>query len=280
MSELILRWSLISTRNCNADSVDDDAEKRGSALPLPLFNNITTRRENRAELDAAIETYLQPGAEKEIRIPEKLRLRTLQQLERSSDPRGLKPVADHVYGVMQGCSHPNFFRLGVATGTVQSTYAGVVAGITALVVGVALLLPHAFFPYVGAHSQLDVLFTAPLWWFGTTACLVASKGGCVILGLMSMRQTLPWETPECDGSTVASPSTISPPAGWCERMKLCISRLAILDKKVLRARDGNLRCLQRLILLQCHAYGALAAIVGVLSFIFLPIWKETVVLQG
>lgn len=269
----------MSTQHWNAGSLADDAEKRGSAMPLPLFNNITTRRENRAELDAAIETYLQPGAEKELKIPDRLRLRTLNQLKRSSDPRGLTPVADHVYEVMQGCSHPNFFRIGIATGTSQTTRVGVVAGIVALAVGFVFCLPHAFFPYVGAHSRLNVLCAVPLWWFGTAACLLASKGGCIILGMILMRQALPWEKPEDDGTNVSGSSTTSGAAGWWERMKLCLKRTMTQDKKVLKVQDGNLRSLQRLILMQCHAYGALAAVFGVLIFIFLPIWKETVVLQ-
>lgn len=245
-------------------------------MPLPLFtkHSKAPQTENRAELDAAIATYLLAGAEKELNISHTLRQRALNNLQKSSDPRFIKPVADHIYEVMKNCSHRNFVSLGVSTGTYETICVGTVIGMLNILAGFLLVLLRGLYPHIGAHSRWEVFYSFPLWCVGTAVILVGTQGMCFIMLSLSRRQTLPWERFEDDGT--AAPAT--PPAsgtGWRSKYRAFMNRTMAHDKNF-KVEDKVLRRLQRMVLLQCWSGGLAAAFCGVLLFIFLPIWKETV----
>ncbi|KAJ0123787.1 hypothetical protein J7T55_012256 [Diaporthe amygdali] len=290
-TDRIFRWSLGSGNSskrrhrlgsgdaCNARDGTcpfDVDEEKGSAVPLPLFtkHSKAPQTENRAELDAAIATYLLAGAEKELNISHTLRQRALNNLQKSSDPRFIKPVADHIYEVMKNCSHRNFVSLGVSTGTYETICVGTVIGILNILAGFLLVLLRGLYPHIGAHSRWEVFYSFPLWCVGTAVILVGTQGMCFIMLSLSRRQTLPWERFEDDGT--AAPAT--PPAsgtGWRSKYRAFMNRTMAHDKNF-KVEDKVLRRLQRMVLLQCWSGGLAAAFCGVLLFIFLPIWKETV----
>lgn len=287
----IFRWSLVSgnsskrqqrlgSRDFCRDGVcafDTDEEKGASAVPLPLLSKATKAppTENRAELDAAIATYLLPGAEKELNISSVLRHRVLNNLQGSSDPRYIQPVADHIYEVMKNCSHRNFVSLGVSTGTYETICVGNLFGVLNILAGFLLVLLRGLYPHIGAHSRWEVFYSFPLWCMGTALILVGTQGMCFILLSMSRRQALPWERFDDDGNPKR---TEQPPAGakgWWRRYRTFMNKTMAHDKNF-RVEDKVLRRLQRVILIQCWSGGIGAAFCGVLLFIFLPIWKETV----
>src|SRR3569833_2623085 len=97
--------------------------------------------DRRAEIDAVIETFLQPGSEKELNIPPVMRERALNGLRHISlDPAHLQPVADHVYQLLHNCSHRNFVRLGVSNGTFETVCVATSLGIVLTVAGFAAWL--------------------------------------------------------------------------------------------------------------------------------------------
>lgn len=255
---------------------DVDSEKGGSAVPLPLLNKHSkaAQTENRAELDAAIATYLLAGAEKELNISHTLRQRTLNNLQRSSDPRFVKPVADHIYEVMKNCSHRNFVSLGVANGTYETICVGTMIGIGNILAGFLLVLLRGLYPHIGAHSRWEVFYSFPLWFLGTAMILVGTQGMCFILLSLSRRQALPWERFDDDGNVSRTAQSPAGPGGWWRRYRQFMGK-HMAHEKNFRVEDQVLRRLQRMILLQCWSGGVAAAFCGVLLFIFLPIWKET-----
>lgn len=102
---------------------------------------------------------------------------------------------------------------------------------------------------------------------------------CSIMLSLSKRQPLPWEKFEEEKKKkVAQPAnttTATGPKRWWRRYRSFMNRTVVHDRNF-KVEDRNLKRLQRMILLQCSAGGALAAFLGVLLFIFLPVWKETV----
>lgn len=285
----IFRWSFASSRNgdsglaggsnnlCHLD-LDDDLE-RASAVPPPLFAQLARPKpENRAELDAAIATYLKSGAEKELNISHALRQRTLGRLRESSDPRHLKPVADHIYEVMKNCSHRNFVSLGVQTGTYETICVGNLIGILNLIAGFLLVLLRALYPHLGTHSRWNVFYAFPLWSMGTTLMLGGTQGMCFILLSLSRRQAMPWERFEEESQNSGGQekeASTAKPVSWWRRYRAFMSRTMAHDRNY-RVEDKNLRKVQRMILFQCLSYGVMAAGCCVMLFIFLPIWAETV----
>lgn len=261
---------------CRLDLNDDDVERK-SALPLPLFAKFTTnRQENRAELDAAIATYLNPGAEKELNISHLLRQRTIMRLKESSDPKHLKPVADHIYEVMRNCSHRNFVSMGVSTGTYETICMGNLIGILDLIAGVLLVLMRGFYPHIGSHNRWNAFYSFPLWAMGTTLILVGTQGMCFIMLSLSKRQALPWERFDDDASVVTKESApLTGLKGWFKRYRVFMNRTVAHDRTY-KVEDKQLRRLQRMILTQCIVYGCIVASCLVLVFIFLPIWKDTI----
>ncbi|KAG8160829.1 hypothetical protein KVR01_009093 [Diaporthe batatas] len=285
-TDRIFRWSPIPRRQrlgsrdvCRdgACAFDVDEEKGNSAMPLPLLSKATRApsTENRAELDAAIATYLLPGAEKELNISSVLRHRVLNNLQSSSDPRYIKPVADHIYEVMKNCSHRNFVSLGVSTGTYETICVGNVIGIMNLLAGFLLVLLRGLYPHIGSHTRWEVFYSFPLWAMGTALILVGTQGMCFILLSMSRRQALPWERFDDDGNPKRTEQPQDGAKGWWRRYKTFMNRTMAHDKNF-KVEDKILRRLQRVILIQCWSGGLGAAFCGVLLFIFLPIWKETV----
>lgn len=236
--------------------------KTGAATTLNVVDASAGRR---AELGAVIKTFLRPGAEKELNIPPAMRDLALAELQHSADPVHLNAVADHVYLLLRNCSHRNFVRLGVSNGTIESICAATGLGIALTVAGVLCVLLRALTPHVGAHSRFDVFAAWPLWWLGLSLILSGLRGSCFFLLLFTRRQPLPWE--RFDDSA----SVLSQRSGIMKR----ISRLMIFDRK-LRIADTHLRRLQHRIIIQSLLFGGFFASMGVLLFIFLPVWSETV----
>lgn len=257
---------------------DRDVEAHGSTtVPLPMFSKFTTHttRENRAELDAAVATFLLQGSEKELNISHTLRQRVLRNVEMSSDPKHLKPVADHIFEVMKNCSHRNFVSMGLSTGTYETVCVANLIGVLDMIGGLLLVFLQAFYPYLGSHTRFNVLYAMPLWAMGVTLLLVGTQGMCFVMLTHAKRQALPWERFEDDASVKTTGGPVpSGPKGWYVKFKRFMSKTVAGDRKF-KVEDKYLRRLQKMILLQCAVAGVLAACLIALVFIFLPIWKET-----
>jgi len=219
----------------------------------------------RSELNAVIETFLLPGSEKELNIPPSIRNRALIELQSSSDPAHLRPVADHVYGLLRNCSHRNFVRLGVSNGTFETVCVATSLGIVLTLAGFLTVLLRAFVPFAGAHARWNAFASWPLWWLGVSLVLSGLRGSCFFLLLFSRRQPLPWERFDDSASALSQRSGI---------VKL-LSRLMIFDRKF-KVQDAHLRRLQRKIVVQSLIGGAVFASLSVLLFVFLPVWSDTV----
>lgn len=229
---------------------------------LPLS---TTGTGNRAEINAITKAFLLPGSEKELNIPPAMRQQALIELQTSCDPIHLRPVAEHVYLLLRNCSHRNFVRLGVSNGTFETICMATGLGIVLTVAAFMCVLLRAFTPHMGAHSRWDTFAAWPMWWLGISLILSGLRGSCFFLLLFSRRQPLPWERFDDSASLLSQRSGI---------MKF-FSRLMIFDRKW-KVQDAHLRMLQRKIVVQSLIGGAVFASLGVLLFIFLPIWSETV----
>ncbi|KAK8069978.1 hypothetical protein PG994_006594 [Apiospora phragmitis] len=223
-------------------------------------------RNHRAELSAVVHTFLLPGARSELNIPPAMREQVVQALRTSSDPAVLRPVADHVYGLLRNCSHRNFIRLGVSNGTFETVCMATSAGIVLTLAGLLCALLLAFAPHEHAHSRADVLAAWPLWWVGISLILSGLRGSCFFLLLFSRRQPLPWERYD------DSPAILSEHARKSRFMRF-VSRMMIFDRKW-KVQDQHLRNLQRKIVTQSLIGGAIFASLGVLIFVFLPVWAE------
>lgn len=242
-----------------------------------------TKAELRAELNAAISTFLLPGAEKDLNISHLLRQRVLRRVEKSTDPRHLKPVADHIFEVMRNCSHRNFVNVGVGTGTYETICVSNVLGVLNILAGLIFVFVQAFSPHIGSHTRYNVLYAMPLWAMGTTLLLVGTQGMCFVMLTQSKRQALPWERYAMEDAAQTGAGANNGAGrggggggrGWFASQKKFLSRTVAIDKQKFRVDDKYLRRLQRMILMQCMAGGVLASCIGVLIFIFLPIWKET-----
>lgn len=219
----------------------------------------------RTELKAVIETFLLPGSEKELNIPASLRKHALVDLRSSSDPGHLRPVADHVYGLLRNCSHRNFVRLGVSNGTFETVCVATGLGIVLTLAGFLTVLLRAFVPFTGANSRWNAFASWPLWWLGVSLILSGLRGSCFFLLLFSRRQPLPWERFDDSASVLSQRSGIF----------RILSRLMIFDRKF-KVQDQHLRRLQRKIVLQSLIGGAVFANLSVLLFVFLPVWRDTV----
>ena len=223
-------------------------------------------RNHRAELSAVVQTFLLPGARSELNIAPIMREHAVQALRTSSDPACLKPVADHVYGLLRNCSHRNFVRLGVSNGTFETLCMATSLGIALTLAGFLTALLLAFTPREGAHSRADVLAAWPMWWVGISLILSGLRGSCFFLLLFSRRQPLPWERYD------DNPAILSEHARKSRFMRF-VSRMMIFDRKW-KVQDQHLRNLQRKIVTQSLIGGAIFASFGVLIFVFLPVWRE------
>jgi hypothetical protein len=219
----------------------------------------------RTELNAVIQLFLVPGAPKELNIPQSLRDQAHTSLQTSSDPVHLQPIASHVYQLLRNCSHRNFVRLGVGNGTIETICMATGLGIVMTLAGFLCVFLRAFYPFRGFHTRWEVMESWPLWWIGMSFILSGIRGSCFFLLLFSRRQPLPWERFD-DSDTTKSQSS---------GLMKTVSRLMIMDRK-LKVQDTHLRNLQRKIVIQSLVGGAVFATVGVLLFIFLPTWRETV----
>jgi hypothetical protein len=219
----------------------------------------------RSELDTVIDLFLLPGSEKELNIPPSLRQQAIADLHVSSHPAALKPVADHIYGLLRNCSHRNFVRLGVGNGTFETICVATMLGIVCTVAGFIVIFARGFAPYRGAHTRWEVFAAWPLWWLGLSLILSGLRGSCFFLLLFSRRQPLPWERFDDTKS--------SEPSKWL--IVRLLSRLMIFDRKM-RVKEKHLRRLQQKIVAQSLFGGALFATAGVFLFIFLPMWQETI----
>lgn len=258
-----------------------DIERAGSTISLSRSAKkasvpAETQAGIRAELDAAVATFLLPGSEKDLNISHALRQRVLRRVEKSTDPRHLKPVADHIFEVMRNCSHRNFVNVGVGTGTYETICVSNVLGVLNILAGLVFMFVQAFSPHIGSHTRYTVLYAMPLWAMGTTLLLVGTQGMCFVMLTQSKRQALPWERFALEDTAEGAPRAGGGGGGgWFATQKKFLSRTVAIDKQKFRVDDKYLRRLQRMILMQCVAGGVLAACIGALVFIFLPIWKET-----
>ncbi|KFA60422.1 hypothetical protein S40285_07887, partial [Stachybotrys chlorohalonatus IBT 40285] len=219
------------------------------------------------ELESIIQLYLLPSSPKELNIPPAIRDSAIEAIQTSTnkDPRHLAPIATHVFALLRTCSHPNFLRLGVANGTLETVCVVTSAGIAMTCVGFLLVFLRAFVPFTGAHSRLELLGPWGFWFLGLSFVLSGMRGSCFFLLLFSRRQPLPWERFD-DRVSIRSNRS---------RLGKLIKRVMIFDRK-LRVKDVHLRQLQRKIVIQSLLGGAMFATLGVLVFVFQPIWRETV----
>ncbi|KAL2266799.1 hypothetical protein VTJ83DRAFT_6151 [Remersonia thermophila] len=240
-----------------------------------------------SELSTVISLFLVPNSPKELNIPQSLREQALADLRREprGDPAALKPVADHVYGLLRNCSHRNFVRLGVGNGTFETVCVATALGWALLVAGFVLTFCRSFVPFRGAHTRWEAWDAWPMWWLGMTLVLSGMRGSCFFLLLFSRRQRLPWERleeeQEEDGG---EDGELRLQGGLRENTKRkrgrggirgTIRRLMIFDRRV-RVQERHLRILQRKIVCQSLAGGAIFATACVALFIWLPVWRETI----
>lgn len=218
-------------------------------------------------LESVIRLYLLPSSPKELNIPPAMRDAALKALQESpsKDPRHLAPIASHVHALLLTCSHPNFLRLGVANGTLETVCVATSLGIVLTCVGFVFVLLRGLVPFTGAHSRWELFGAWGFWFLGLSLVLSGIRGSCFFLLLFSRRQPLPWERLDDKASIKSEQSGLTKVLG----------RLMIFDRK-LRVKDVHLRRLQRKIVLQSLSGGAIFASLGVLFFVFLPMWKETV----
>ncbi|OLN97905.1 hypothetical protein CCHL11_02520 [Colletotrichum chlorophyti] len=217
----------------------------------------------RTELNAVVKTFLLPGAEKELNIPPAIRDQALLNLQHSSDPAHLRPVADHVYGLLKNCSHRNFVRLGVSNGTFETLCMATSVGIALTIAGFLCVLLRAFVPYMGAHSRWNAFAPWPMWFIGMSLILSGLRGSCFFLLLFTRRQPLPWERFDDSASMLSQRTGL---------MKF-LSRMMIFDRKI-RVKDVHLRRLQHKIVLQAMVGGGVFSSLCVLLFVLLPVWNQ------
>ncbi|KAL1842955.1 hypothetical protein VTJ49DRAFT_3596 [Mycothermus thermophilus] len=240
-----------------------------------------------SELSTVISLFLLPNSPKELNIPQSLREQALADLRREprGDPAALKPVADHVYGLLRNCSHRNFVRLGVGNGTFETVCVATALGWTLLVAGFVLVLCRSFVPFRGAHTRWEAWDAWPMWWLGMSLVLSGMRGSCFFLLLFSRRQRLPWERlEEEEEEDGGEDGEVKLKGGLKENTKRkrdrggilgTIRRLMIFDRRV-RVQERHLRILQRKIVFQSLAGGAIFATGCVALFIWLPVWRETI----
>ena len=139
-------------------------------------------------------------------------------------------------------------------------------GFVCLLAGFLLVLLRGFVPFRGAHTMFEAFAAWPLWWLGMSLILSGLRGSCFFLLLFMRRQALPWERFDDSGSKLSNKG------GFLK----AVSRLMIFDRR-LTVKDKHLRRLQRKIVMQSLLGGSIFASAGVLLFIFLPMWRETIV---
>jgi len=262
ISQLISVDALCSSKSKCAPAVNPANMDPNSVSTADLLKVVPV---GRSELDTVIDLFLLPGSEKELNIPPSLRQQAIADLHVSSHPAALKPVADHIYGLLRNCSHRNFVRLGVGNGTFETICVATMLGIVCTIAGFIVIFSRGFAPYRGAHSRWEVFAAWPLWWLGLSLILSGLRGSCFFLLLFSRRQPLPWE--RFDDTKNSEPSK------WL--ILRLLSRLMIFDRKM-RVKEKHLRRLQQKIVAQSLLGGALFATAGVFLFIFLPMWQETI----
>ncbi|CCF34782.1 hypothetical protein CH063_06702 [Colletotrichum higginsianum] len=235
-----------------------------NSAPNVIPARIAPNSAYRAELNAVVKNFLLPGSEKELNIPPALRDQALLDLQHSSDPAHLKPIADHVYGLLKNCSHRNFVRLGVSNGTFETLCMATSMGIVLTIAGFLCVLLRAFVPFMGAHSRWNAFAPWPLWFVGMSLILSGLRGSCFFLLLFTRRQPLPWERFDDSASLLSQRTGL---------MKF-LSRMMIFDRKI-RVKDVHLRRLQHKIVLQAMVGGAVFSSLSVLLFVLLPVWSQT-----
>ncbi|KAJ0164095.1 hypothetical protein CTA2_1762 [Colletotrichum tanaceti] len=235
-----------------------------NSAPSVIPARIAPNSAYRAELNAVVKNFLLPGSEKELNIPPALRDQALLDLQHSSDPVHLKPIADHVYGLLKNCSHRNFVRLGVSNGTFETLCMATSFGIVLTIAGFLCVLLRAFVPFMGAHSRWNAFAPWPLWFVGMSLILSGLRGSCFFLLLFTRRQPLPWERFDDSASLLSQRTGL---------MKF-LSRMMIFDRKI-RVKDVHLRRLQHKIVLQAMVGGAVFSTLSVLLFVLLPVWSQT-----
>lgn len=217
---------------------------------------------HRKELNTIAQTFLVPGAPKELNIPSAMRSQALASIRASSDPAQLRPIADHVFHLLRNCSHRNFVRLGVSNGTFETVCVATGLGIALTLAGFLAVLLLALTPHRGFRSRWVVFGAWPMWWLGIGLIMAGLRGSCFFLLLFSRRQPLPWERFVDDETAGTKPG----------RLMRILSRLMIFDRRF-RVKDVHLRRLQHRIVTQSLLGGAVFANCAVLLFVLLPVWR-------
>ncbi|EFY88746.1 hypothetical protein MAC_05181 [Metarhizium acridum CQMa 102] len=251
-----------SGTKCKLACLDDAESCESGGYKLPEHSS--SEDTYRDQILAIAHTFLVPGAPKELNIPCNMRSRVLAAIQTSSHPSNLHPVADHVYQLLQHCSHRNFVRLGIANGTFETVCVATGLGTVLILAGFLTFFLLAFTPFRGFHSSWTVFAIWPMLWLGMSLVLSGLRGSCFFLLLFSRRQPLPWERfADAESGRLRRTG----PLGF-------LSRLMIFDNKV-RVKDIHLRRLQHKIVIQSLVGGAVFASLGVLLFIFLPVWRTS-----
>ncbi|KFY29713.1 hypothetical protein V494_08521 [Pseudogymnoascus sp. VKM F-4513 (FW-928)] len=222
----------------------------------------------RADLPKVVDLFLMPGSEKELNIPPGMRNSVLQALEHDDAPDRFKPIADHCYQLLKNCSHRNFVRIGVSNGTFETVCAATTFGALLTLAGFVVVFILAFYPHQYAHSRWEVLFSVPMWWFGTGLLLSGLRGSCFFMLLLSRRNHLPWEKQVIEQQQQANVS----PDNNASTLVNIYRKLSPFKNKV-RIKDLALRDLQHRIVFQSIVAGAIFATAMTLVFIFLPVWR-------
>jgi len=253
------------------NSDDEAADEETSSIEVAcrdLSTLISDQEASRlAELSSIKALFLLPGAPRELNIPSAMRNKCLSALLTSTSSEHLKPIADHCYLLLKSCSHRNFIRLGVSNGTFETicmaTGLGIVLCLTGLL-GMFLLIFAS--PSLHHGIRWKALGIWPMWSIGVGLILSGLRGSCFFLLLFSRRQPLPWEKFEDDDSG-GLVTTKREGGVWG-----FFSKLMIFDRKM-KVKDGNLRMLQRRIVLQSVFGGVLVASVLEVFFLCLPVWR-------
>ncbi|KAH6847834.1 hypothetical protein B0I37DRAFT_152263 [Chaetomium sp. MPI-CAGE-AT-0009] len=296
ISELISTTALCTSKSACAAAARTSFPEPQPGNKLPLINPspkpLPTTTTTAAELSTITNLFLLPDSPKELNIPPTLRSQALAALATAASanqppsPDALRPVAEHAYTLLRNCSHRNFVRLGVGNGTFETVCVATLLGWAHLLGGFLLVACRAALPARGAHARWEVFAAWPLWWLGMSLVLAGMRGSCFFLLLFSRRQRLPWERFEEDGGDekggdgergrkgggLRENKTVG---GSGFNLWRSVRRLMIFDRRI-RVQERHLRRLQRKIVGQSLAGGAIVATLCVALFIWLPVWRETV----
>jgi hypothetical protein len=226
----------------------------------PLLNGDPDRE---TEIKNVISLYLADDAPYMLNISTTMRDACLEKLKHSIHPDVFRPIAQHCYGIMKGCSHRNFIRLGVNNGSMETLCIAMFLGIVGISAGVLAFCFLGFYPHMRSHSQGMAFVPWPLWTFGITLVIAGIRGSCFFLLLFRRRQLLPWE------ALFISQEDLTP-SSWVMHH---IKKIMIFDTKV-KIKERGLRDLQLKIVFQSVAAALVISSVACLVLFYAPFWMD------